>query len=150
MKNIILSVTLLVILQCKAQKLEKDCNLNVNVSQIVEGYVDIEVENNSNLIRVPQEIDNSALIVTMFQRVIKEGSQYEDVKIPVIHFDCLNPCFPLTFKLKKGEKKNYNFNIFNPNMILKNSKYRIKLSMDNYFGRNCSNIKTEWIYFETK
>jgi len=152
MKNLILLFSLFFLFtNCQSQKLANNCDINTIISHVEEGKIVFEITNNRNKpMKIPEEIDNRALIITEFQRIIKEGFQYENIERPIIHFDCLSPCFPLTYTLKKGDKKVYHFNIFNPNILSKKNKYRIKLSMENYFGEKCREVQTDWIYFEVK
>ncbi|WP_027383291.1 hypothetical protein [Epilithonimonas caeni] len=129
---------------CQSQK--SLCEAKIDTSQIKDGKLSIEVINHKNKhLKIPKEINNNALIITEFQKLVEDG-EYEDIERSIIHFDCITPCFPLNYTLKKGEAKIYNFTIFNTNIVSKNTKYRIKLYMEDYF--NCGRIKTDWIYFE--
>ena len=144
-----LILLLLIILSSCATQITYN-NVSFDSSNIENGKINFIVENKQNsILKVPESIDNNALIISEFQRVIKEGSMYSNVKHKIVQFDCFKfPCFPLNEKLKPGESKIYQFAVFNYENLEGNSEYRIKVVIDNFLIKNGEYYESDWIYFK--
>ena len=142
-------ILLLIILSSCATQITYN-NVSFDSSNIENGKINVIVENKQNsILKVPESIDNNALIISEFQRLIKEGSMYSNVRHQIVQFDFFKfPCFPLNEKLKPGESKIYQFAVFNYENLEGNSEYRIKVVIDNFLIKNGEYYKSDWIYFK--
>ena len=122
--------------------------------QINDGKIDLIFTNNSGRkILVPNIIHNNALIITDFQKVIKEGSNYLNVSHKIVNFDCFGKhenCFPKNEILNPKSRKKYTFELFNARNLEINKIYRIKLTMENFISKKPNYIKSDWLYFERR
>ena len=149
MKKLVFFILLLIILSSCATQITYNI-VSFDSSNIENGKINVIVENKQNsILKVPESIDNNALIISEFQRIIKEGSMYSNVRHKIVQFDCFKfPCFPLNEKLKPGESKIYQFAVFNYENLEGNSEYRIKVVIDNFLIKNGEYYKSDWIYFK--
>lgn len=150
MKPIIFSIFLFLFITCLGQEKQTEYTYKIHIDNINMGEVMLEIRNpNKKSLRVSDNIDNNALIVTAFQKSDTEAGGYEDIDYPKKHFDCfVEPCFPYTFLLKKNRAKQYKFNIFSPSPLEKNKWYRFKVSLETRICKNCHFISSDWIYFK--
>ena len=74
MKKLVFFILLLIILSSCATQITYN-NVSFDSSNIENGKINVIVENKQNsILKVPESIDNNALIISEFQRIIKEGS----------------------------------------------------------------------------
>lgn len=153
-KIFFLSLLLNIIFSCSSQVNNKLSDFIFTTEQINEGRIDLIFTNDSGRkILVPNTIHNDALIITHFQKVIKEGSKYTNVSHRIVNFDCFGKhesCFPKNEILNPKSHKRYTFKLFNAGNLEINNIYRIKLAMENFISKKPNFIRSEWLYFERR
>ncbi|SDJ50301.1 hypothetical protein [Chryseobacterium jejuense] len=150
MKPIIISFFILLPMICLGQE-RTEYTYKLNLDHINMGEIILEIGNTDKTpIKVPEQIDNNALVVTVFQKSDTETGVYDDTDFPRNHFDCFTePCFPYRILLKKNRIKQYKFSILNSTYSLeKNKWYRFKVSLKTRVCKNCDYISSDWIYFK--
>ncbi|MFC3755352.1 hypothetical protein ACFONJ_05150 [Chryseobacterium tructae] len=150
MKPIILSFFILSSITCLGQEKQTEYTHTFHLDHINKGEIILEIKNpNKTRFKVPEKIDNNALIVTAFQKSDAETGVYEGIDFPKKHFDCfIEPCFPYKFLLKPDRTKQYKFNILSPSSLEKNKWYRFKVALETNVCKGCDHISSGWIYFK--
>lgn len=151
MKSNIISFFILLSIMCLGQGKDAKYIYKLNLDHINTGEVILEITNpDKTPIKVPEQIDNNALVVTAFQKSDAEAGVYQDMDFPRNHFDCFTePCFPYRFLLKKNETKQYKFSLLSSTYSLEKDKwYRFKVSLETRVCKNCDYINSDWIYFK--